>query len=334
MINVGIIGYGYWGKHILRNFSSHGETQVRALCDSNTQALERARQGFPGLDVYSDCEALLASADLDAVAIITPSETHYDLARTCLQQGKHVFIEKPFVATESQANELINLAEQKHLTIMIDHTFLFSSPVRKIKELIDDDVLGNLYYFDSIRVNLGPFRHDANVVWDLAPHDFSIIDYLIGDKPVALSACGKSLFGNGIEDVGYITLYFHSNLIAHINLNWLSPIKIRTTYIGGDKKMLVWDDLNANERIKIYDKGAVVESRDGQCNHLVSTHSGDVWSPKVDQQEALRLEVDHFVDCVSHATPPISDGYTGLRVVKLLEAANQSLKKGGKLVYL
>ncbi len=334
MINVGMIGYGYWGKHILRNFSSHDETCVRALCDTNAQALDQARQVSPGLDVYSDCDALLASADLDAVAIVTPSETHYDLARACLQQGKHIFIEKPFVATEAQAGELINLAERKNLTIMIDHTFLFSSPVRKIKELIDDDVLGNLYYFDSIRANLGPFRHDANVVWDLAPHDFSIIDHLLEDKPVALSACGKSLFGNGIEDVGYITLYFHSNLIAHINLNWLSPVKVRTTYIGGDKKMLVWDDLNATESIKIYDKGVVVENHDGQCNHLVSTHSGDVWSPRVDTHEALRFEVDHFVDCLLRAVPPISDGYTGLRVVKLLEAANQSLKKGGKLVYL
>lgn len=189
---------------------------MRALCDANVDALERAQQVSPGLEMYTDSQDLLKSADLDAVAIITPSETHYDLARTCLQHGKHIFIEKPFVATEAQADELINLAIQKHLTIMIDHTFLFSSPVRKIKELIDDGVLGELYYFDSIRVNLGPFRHDANVVWDLAPHDFSIIDYLIEDKPVALSASGKSLFGNGIEDVGYITLYFHSNVIAHI----------------------------------------------------------------------------------------------------------------------
>ncbi|ETX05829.1 Gfo/Idh/MocA family protein [Candidatus Entotheonella palauensis] len=334
MINVGIIGYGYWGKHILRNFSGHEATCVRALCDTNTQALQQARQVFPGLEMYADCQNLLRSANLDAVAIITPSETHYDLARTCLQHGKHIFIEKPFVATEAQADELINLATQKNLTIMIDHTFLFSSPVRKIKELIDDDVLGTLYYFDSMRVNLGPFRHDANVVWDLAPHDFSIIDYLIEDKPVALSACGKSLFGNGIEDVGYITLYFHSNVIAHINLNWLSPIKVRTTYIGGAKKMLVWDDLNPNECIKIYDKGVVVENRNGHCNHLVSAHSGDMWSPKVDQQEALRLEVDHFVDCLLRDTVPISDGHTGLRVVKLLEAANASLKTGGKLMYL
>ena len=334
MLHIGIIGYGYWGKHILRNFAAHECVSVVALCDTNLRALKQVQQQYPDIAVFADAQEMIALPGLDAVAIITPTSTHYELAQQCLRNGKHIFIEKPFVTTSAQADELINLAEQQHLMIMVDHTFLFSSSVRKIKELIDDEVLGKLYYFDSIRVNMGPFRHDTNVIWDLAPHDFSIIDYLIEDKPVAVSTNGTSLFGNGLEDIGYITIYFPNNLIAHLNLNWLSPIKVRTTFIGGDRKMLVWDDMSTDEKVKIYDKSVVLGNRDGLYNSVLSSRSGDTWSPKIASHEALQVEVDHFVECMLHDKTPVSDAYTGWRVVKLLEAASDSLKKGGKVVYL
>jgi predicted dehydrogenase len=334
MLHIGIIGYGYWGNHILRNFTAHQCVSVAALCDTNVRTLERVQQQYPDIALFTDAQEMIASPALDAIAIITPTSTHYELARQCLLNGKHIFIEKPFVTTSAQADTLINLAVQKNLMIMVDHTFLFSSSVQKIKELIDDEILGNLYYFDSIRVNMGPFRQDTNVIWDLAPHDFSIIDYLIEDKPVAISTNGTSLFNNGLEDIGYITLYFPNNLIAHLNLNWLSPVKVRTTFIGGDRKMLVWDDMNADEKIKIYDKSVVLGNRDGLYNLLLSARSGDTWSPKIDPHEALRVEVDHFVECILHDKTPVSDAYTGLRIVKLLEASSDSLKNGGKVVYL
>ncbi len=334
MLNIGIIGYGYWGKNILRNFAANAEVSVAALCDTNPSVLDYIQQTYPELALFSRYQEMIASPQLDAIAIITPTSTHFELAQQCLRHGKHIFIEKPFVTTTAEAEQLINLAEQKQLKIMVDHTFLFSSSVRKIKELIDDEVLGNVYYFDSIRVNMGPFRQDTNVIWDLAPHDFSIIDYLIEEKPVAISASGKSLFGNGLEDIGYITIYFHSNLIAHLNLNWLSPIKVRTTYIGGDRKMLVWDDMSSDEKVKIYDKSVVLGNHSGLHNTLVSSRTGDTWLPKLDPSEALKTEVDHFVECIIHDKAPVSDAYTGWRVVRMLEAASASLHKGGEVVYL
>jgi predicted dehydrogenase len=242
-------------------------------------------------------------------------------------------VEKPFTATAAQAEELIELAERKRLKIMVDHTFLFTGAVRKIKQILDEDILGDLYYYDSMRVNLGLFQHDVNVIWDLAPHDLSIMDYLIEEKPVAISANGTSHF-NGMEDVAYITVHFNSNMIAHFNVNWLSPVKVRKTLIGGEKKMLLWNDLEADEKIKIYDKGVEVENKEGIYNLLVSYRSGDMWVPKVDQNEALKIETEHFIDCIINDETPINDGYAGLRVVKMLEACNKSVKNNGKLVKL
>jgi predicted dehydrogenase len=337
MINVGVIGYGYWGPNIVRNFHSLSKAKVFQICDKNEVLLNRARTTYPEINITTDFNDVVSSPIIDVVAVITPVSTHYELAKKALQNGKHVFVEKPFTATVAQAEELIELSEKKNLVLMVDHTFLFTGATRKIKEIIDEGTLGNIYYYDSTRVNLGLFQHDVNVIWDLAPHDFSIMDYLIEEKPIAIAAHGKSHFngrGNDLEDIAYITAYFQSNIIAHFNVNWLSPVKVRTTLIGGEKKMLVWNDVNADEKIKIYDKGVEVETKEGIYNLLISYRSGDMWAPKIDQTEALKLETEYFVDCVLNNKKSINDGYAGLRVVNMLEACGKSLKNNGKLVNL
>lgn len=335
MLRIGVIGFGYWGPNILRNFSSLENVAVRAVCDIDENALRRAGRAYPGVTMTTCPKEITASADLDAVAVITPVGTHYELARQALENGKHVFVEKPFTYTTDQAIELIELAEKKNLRIMIDHTFLYTGAVRKIKQLINDEgMLGELYYFDSTRVNLGLFQHDVNVVWDLAPHDLSIMDYLIREKPTAVIATGEAHFNHDLEDVAYITMYFPNKLIAHLNVNWLSPVKVRTTLIGGDKKMLVWNDLDVDEKIRIYDKGVEVNNCESMYDLLVSYRSGDIWVPKVDKIEALRLEAECFRDSILNGTKPVNDGHAGLRVVRMLQAANESLKNRGKMVYL
>jgi predicted dehydrogenase len=333
MLNVGVIGYGYWGPNIVRNFSSVDGAKVVALCDQNPSALSKAKKNYPGLEVSTDPSDVLMSSAIDAVAVITPVFTHFDLAKRALENGKHVFVEKPFTSTADQAKELVELACKKNLRIMVDHTFLFTGAVKKIKELLNDGALGKLYYYDSMRVNLGLFQHDVNVVWDLAPHDLSVMDYLIKEKPLALSATGEVHY-NGFEDVAYVTVYCESNVIAHFNVNWLSPVKVRTTLLGGDKKMLLWNDLEADEKLKVYDKGVEVKNRENVYDLLVSYRSGDAWIPRVEQIEALKLEANYFVDCVENNRTPINDGEAGLRVVTMLEAASESIKGRGKLIEL
>lgn len=324
MIRFGVIGYGYWGPNIVRNVRMLEGAQVVAICDKSTAALCRAAQLYQGVKLTSDYDELIKSPEIDAIAIITPVWTHFDLARKALRNGKHVFVEKPFTATSREAEELIELAARKGLKIMVDHTFLFTGAVRKIKELVDDGALGKLFYYDSTRVNLGLFQHDVNVIWDLAPHDLSIVDYLLGTAPDAILATGEAHL-NGLLDVAFITAYFPKNVIAHINVNWLSPVKVRTTLIGGEKKMLMWNDLEADEKIKVYDKGVRIGNREGVYDLLVSYRSGDMWAPKVDQLEALRVELDYFVDCIVQDKTPFNDGCAGLRIVKMLEAAEASL---------
>ncbi len=331
MIHMGVIGYGYWGPNIVRNFSNIENLKIVSVCDINQDKLKRARKTYPDIKLTSDPGNILSSPEIDAVAVVTPVSTHFDLARKALENGKHVFVEKPFTYTTAQAEELIELADKKSLKIMVDHTYLFSGAVRKMKELIDKGTLGNLYYFDSVRVNLGLFQHDVNVIWDLAPHDLSIMDYLINERPTALLATGGVHF-NGLEDIAYITIYFQNKMIAHFNVNWLSPVKVRTTLIGGVKRMLAWNDLDADEKIKIYDKGVEVKNGNGIYNLLISYRSGDMWVPKIEQIEALKLESEYFVDCILNNKTPINDGQAGLRVVKMLEAANESLKNKSKII--
>ena len=336
MIRVGIIGYGYWGPRVARNFHDLNGCELVSICDTRPDMLRRAKHTYPDVQVTSDACETITSPAIDAVAVITPVWTHFELAKQALENGKHVFVEKPFTSTVEQAEQLIELAERNHLQIMVDHTFLFTGAVKKIRELIDDGTLGRLYYYDSTRVNLGLFQHDVNVIWDLAPHDLSIMDYIIQRPAEALVATGQ-VHLNGFEDLAYLTIYFPDRIIAHINVNWLSPVKVRTTLIGGEKKMLVWNDLEADEKVKVYDKGVNLENtHNGHQIYelLVSYRSGDMWAPKIDQTEALMAEAKYFLECVAKNQTPFNDGMAGLRVVKMLEAANQSLKNRGRAVEL
>ena len=333
MVKFGVVGYGYWGPNVVRNLDHLEEAEVVAVCDKSAAARKKVARAYPDVRVTDNAAELMSSPEIDAIAVVTPVWTHYELAKAALQNGKHVFVEKPFTSNAGQAQELIDLAARKNLKIMVDHTFLFTGAVTKIKQLLQDGALGKLYYYDSTRVNLGLFQHDVNVVWDLAPHDLSIIDYLIQRTPEAISATGQTHL-NGHEDVAFITLYFPDKVIAHINVNWLSPVKVRTTLIGGEKKMLVWNDLEADEKIKIYDKGVKVTSREGLYDLLVHYRSGDMWAPQIEQIEALTRELAYFVACISKDEAPVNDGEAGLRVVRMLEAANQSIRKRGELVYL
>jgi predicted dehydrogenase len=333
MIKVGVIGYGYWGPNIVRNLHGLDSTRCEMVCDKSPSALARARKAYPSIRAVSDPAEVLRSPDIDAVAVITPVWTHYELAKMALENGKHVFIEKPFTSNAAQAEELIELAARKKLTIMVDHTFLFTGAVRKIRELTESGSLGDLYYYDSLRVNLGLFQHDVSVIWDLAPHDLAIMDHVIKGEPEAIVATGEKHL-NGVEDVAFMTIYFPRNVIAHINVNWLSPVKIRTTLIGGQKKMLVWNDLVADEKIRVYDKGVQITSGEGIRDLLVSYRTGDMWAPQVEQLEALHVELNYFADCIMSGNNPFNDGQAGLRVVRMLEAADASIQKRGELVRL
>jgi len=331
VIRIGVIGYGYWGPNIVRNLLNLDSAQVVAICDTTPEAQRLAKHAYPSVQVTSNANEVLRSPDIDAVAIVTPVWTHFELAKAALENGKHVFLEKPITSNAIQAEILIELAERKNLKIMVDHTFLFTGAVKKIRQLIDQGELGDLYYYDSTRVNLGLFQHDIDVLWDLAPHDLSIMDYLIRKEPEAVVATGQAHL-NEHADVAYMTIYFPHHTIAHINVNWLSPVKVRTTLIGGEKKMLVWNDLEADEKVKVYDKGVNMTNREGVYKLLVSYRSGDMWAPKIEQTEALKVELEYFLACIENDQTPFNDGMAGLRVIKLLEAATESLKLKGETV--
>lgn len=331
MLRLGVIGYGYWGPNVVRNFLGHHDCKIVTVCDTSPAALARVMAAHPGIGVTTNPDSVLLATDIDAVAIVTPVSYHYELAKKALENGKHVFVEKPFTATSSEAEELIELADRLGLQIMVDHTFLFTGVVRKIKQLIDEGTLGRLYYYDSTRVNLGLFQHDVNVLWDLAPHDLSIMDYLIGVEPELVVATGGAHVNN-LENIAYLTVYFPDNVLAHINVNWLSPVKMRTTLVGGQKRMLVWNDLDLAEKLRVYDKGADIKNETGVHAALVSYRTGDMHAPKIEEAEALKVETRYFLDCIMNKTRPINDGIAGLRVVRILEAAEQSLNQHKEIV--
>lgn len=336
-IGVAVVGCGYWGPHLMRNFSDQPDSDLRWLVDQDPERLKRCGTRYAQARTTTDLSTALADSKLHAVALATPVSTHYPLAKRCLLAGRHVLIEKPMAQKVSECEELIALANAKGLTLMVDHTFIFTGAVRKIRELIAAGELGRIYYFDSVRVNLGLFQHDVNVIWDLAPHDLSIMDYVLPQKPTEVSAHGAChVAGSSVENIAYLTLKFEDATLAHFHVNWLAPAKIRRIIIGGSKKMLVYDDLSPDERIKIYDKGLVLKDGPLADSHqiLAGYRIGDLYTPNIDSTEALRRETGHFLDCIRDRCTPESDGSAGLRIVKILAAAQESLAASGSWITL
>jgi predicted dehydrogenase len=338
-ITIGVIGCGYWGPNLLRNFAENERAALRWMCDVDTRRLESLGRRYPSARTTADCARLFDDPELDVVVVATPVSTHYDFARQALQAGKHVLVEKPFTASVREAEELIELAERKGLALMVDHTFIYTGAVRRIKEMVAGGELGDLLYFDSTRINLGLFQRDINVVWDLAPHDLAIMDYLLDRRPLSLTATGSCHVERGIENIAYVMLRFPDEFIAHFHFNWLSPVKIRRTLIAGSKKMVVYDDIEPTEKVRVYDKGVLVtraEEADKEAAYqtLVSYRTGDVWVPKLDSTEALHYVCDEFLGAIAEKRRPLTDGHSGLRVVRLLEAAQQSISQQGRAIKL
>lgn len=333
-IGVGVIGCGYWGPNLVRNFVEQRRVNLRWICDLDESKLNKLKRRYPFVSTTPKFEEVLTDKEVEAVAIATPVQTHHKLARAALQAGKHVLVEKPLTNDVALAEDLVKQAEGCGRILMVDHTFVYTGAVRKIKEMYDAGFFGKLLYADSVRINLGLFQRDANVVWDLAPHDLSIIDYLLEKEPLTVQAIGASHTGNNLEDVGYITLDFGDQLIVHIHVNWLSPVKVRHLILGGSERMVIYNDLDPSEKLKIYDRGIDLkaDNENGIYNLLVGYRSGDMWAPAIDGTEALKVEIDHFLDCIEQEKKPITDGEAGLRVVKTLEAAQMSIKAGGRRV--
>jgi predicted dehydrogenase len=327
MIGVAVVGYGYWGPNLVRNFAQTEGAVMSVCCDADTRRLDLARKRFPTLNCTTDFDEALRHPDIDAVAIATPVHTHYELAKRAIKAGKHVLVEKPLTTRVDHAEELVMLAEKQGVALMVDHVFVYSPPVLKMKELVAQGRLGKLYFIDSVRINLGLFQHDINVVWDLAPHDLSIVDFLLDRLPISLSAYGGIHANQEIEDVAYLNLDYGDGLIANFHVNWLSPVKVRQMIIGGSERSLIYNDLDVDEKIKVYDRGIEVGADlEQRHNIMVSYRSGDVWSPNLATSEPLSRMTEHFISCARNGQPPISDGKVGLRVVKILAAAQRSIK--------
>ena len=333
-MKVAVIGAGYWGPNLIRNFLQIDGIDGIIACDRDEARLAKMRKQFYGIETANDYAEVINRSDVHIIVIATPVSSHHEIAKAALLAGKHCFIEKPMTASSAEAQELIALAEEKKLKLFVDHTFIYTGAVQKMKEIITSGRLGDIYYFDSVRINLGLFQHDVNVIWDLAPHDLSIMDFLLDQQAVSVSATGACHVGNGLEDIAYLTLMFENNLIAHFHVNWLAPMKIRKTLIGGTKSMIIFDDTEASEKVKIYDKGIDVTTREGVYDTLVQYRTGDMLSPKLDQTEALAAGTRHFVDCILNDKQPITNGRAGLNVVRILEASEESIKNGGKLIEL
>lgn len=335
MIRIGVIGYGYWGPNLVRNYMANPRTSVVAVSDFSAERLTQVQSLYPAIETTTDCGTLINNPAIDAVAIATPVASHYELAMAALQAGKHVFVEKPITSSAEEAKRLIEEADRRNLTLMVDHTFIYTGAIQKIHEVVREPSFGDLRYYDSTRVNLGIFQHDVNVLWDLAVHDLAILSHITLENPVAVSAVGHSHLPGQPANIAYLTLFFSNNLIAHVSVNWLSPVKVRRTLISGSNKMIVYDDLEASEKVKVYDNGiTVAENADDIRKIKISYRTGDLWSPKVPSLEALQLEVDHFIDCIEQNRKPITSGEEGLTIVRILEAADQSMASQGAPVDL
>jgi predicted dehydrogenase len=332
MIRVGVIGYGYWGPNIVRNFMEVPGATVEAVSDVSSARLDHLHVRYPSIKVTTDARELFNDPAIDAIIVVTPVSTHFELAVEALRAGKNVLVEKPLAATSEQALTLIEEAQRRNLVLMVDHTFVYTGAVRKIREIVTSNTLGDIYYYDSVRVNLGLFQSDVNVIWDLAVHDLSIMDYVLPIKPIAVSATGISHIPGKPENVAYMTLFFPNRQIAHLHVNWLAPVKVRRTLIGGSERMIVYDDLEPSEKVKIYDRGVTLfPQSEAAYELLVSYRSGDMRAPRLDATEGLRTETLHFIDCIENNKRPETDGQGGLRIVRIVEAAEKSLRNRGQL---
>lgn len=341
MIGVGIIGYGYWGPNLVRNFMEVPDCRVVAVADMRAERLARMSSRYPTVQAYGDFADLIASADVDLVVIATPVSTHFPLALAALRAGKHVMVEKPMTSSTQEALVLIEEAARRKLVLAVDHTFVYTSAVRRIREMVLQRELGDIYYYDSVRVNLGLFQHDVNVIWDLAVHDLSIMDFVLGETPTAVAATGMGHVAGEPENIAYLTMMFERNLIGHVHVNWLAPVKVRRTLIGGSQKMVVYDDIEPSEKIKVYDKGITVSDNGistgkGTADYrlMVGYRTGDMYAPNLELTEALNVEARHLISCIQRGETPITDGLAGLRVVRILEAASQSIRERGRVIDL
>lgn len=334
MVNIGVIGYGYWGPNLVRNFFGIQGCTVKSVADSRPERLKQLNKVFPSIQGVENGNMIITDKGIDAIVIATPVATHFSLARKALTEGKHVLIEKPMTSSAEEAEMLLNLAAQKNLLLMVDHTFLYTGAVQKMKQLIQKQELGNIKYLDSTRINLGLFQSDINVLWDLAPHDLSILSYLVEEKPCSVNAKGVTHTSNGIENIAYLTVNFPSGLIAHFNCSWTSPVKVRMMLIGGDKKMILYNDLEPTEKIKIYDSGYNYSTDQEKQQVMVDYRTGDIHVPKLDTSEALSGMAKDFISCIQDKKQPLSSCELGLDVVRLLEASSKSLGLNGQEVML
>jgi predicted dehydrogenase len=334
-VTIGVVGCGYWGPNVARNVAENPRAAVAAIADTRPERLEAVRRRFPGAILTTEAGDVIDDPAVEAVAVTTPVSTHFTLAKAALEAGKHVLVAKPMTATVAEADALIALARERERVLLVDHTFVYTGAVRRIGQFLEEGELGDLHYIDSVRINLGLFQHDVNVIWDLATHDFAILDHLLGVSPLTVRAIGAAHSSSGVEDVAYVHLEYDDNLIAHIHVSWLSPVKVRQTLIGGSQRMLVWNDLAADEKLRIYDRGVeLVPATEEFYKSIVSYRTGDAWIPTLERHEALGMEVDHFVDCIRDGAEPLTDGTAGREVVRLLEATVTSLREDGRAVRL
>jgi len=332
-MRIGVIGYGYWGPNLVRNFAETPGLSVAGVADLDQKKLDIVQKRYPGVKTTTRFRDLIEDPDIDAIAVATPVSTHFELGLASLKAGKHLWVEKPMTETSQQGRQLIDEAEKQGRVLIVDHTFIYTGAVRKMAEIISGDDFGNIFYYDSTRVNLGLFQRDVSVISDLAVHDFSILDYLLGEQPLAVSAVGTNHFPGTPENLSYLTLFYNSGMVAHINVNWLAPVKMRQILVGGSKKMIAYDDLEPSEKIKVYDKGISFTDDPQQIYQMrVGYRTGDMWAPRLDATEALRVEGEHFVDCIENGKSPLTDGSLGLRVVELIEASTRSMKERGRSV--
>jgi len=335
MINIGVIGYGYWGPNLVRNFAEVNGSNVAAVADLDPKKLELVNKRYPAAKTTTRFQDLLEDTSIDAIAVATPVHTHFELGMAALKAGKHLWLEKPMTETSFQARKLVEEAAKRKRVLMVDHTFIYTGAIRKMGEIVRRDELGKIFYYDSIRINLGLFQRDVNVISDLAVHDFAILDYLLGEHPIAVSASGTNHFPGTPENLAYITLFYESGTIAHCNVSWLAPVKVRQILLGGSKKMIVYDDLEPSEKVRVYDSGVSFTDDPQRIHEMrVGYRTGDMWAPKLPTTEALRLEGEHFIDCIQNGTTPETDGHLGLRVVEIIEAATSSMRGRGETVYI